>query len=80
MVGFSRFTPILGPVKVALLGDYFEIEQRLTEMFSTLLKRCIFVTPKPRKVPENRASNDQNRNVEELRVDALHQLPSGPRS
>ena len=80
MVGFSRLTPILGSVKVALLGDYFEIEQRLTEMFSTLFKRCMFVTPKPHKVLENRAFSDQNRNVEELRVDALHRLPSAPRS
>ena len=80
MVGFSRFTPILGFVKVALLGDYLEIEQRLTEMFSTLLKRCMFVTPKPHKVLENRAFSDQNRNVEELRVDALHRLPGAPRS
>jgi len=67
-------------VKVALLGDYFEIEQRLTEMFSTLFKRCMFVTPKPHKVLENRASSDPNRNVEELRVEALHWLPSAPRS
>ena len=80
MVGFSRLTPILGSVKVALLGDYFEIEQRLTEMSSTLLKRCMFVMPKPHKVLENRAFSDQNRNVEELRVDALHRLPSAPRS
>ena len=80
MVGFSRLTPILGSVKVALLGDYFEIEQRLTEMFSPLLKRCMYVTHKPHKVLENRASNDQNRNVEELRVDALHRLPGAPRS
>ena len=80
MVGFSRLTPILGSVKVAFPGDYVEIEQRLTEMSSTLLKRCMFVTPKPHKVLENRASSDQNRNVEELCVDALHRLPSAPRS
>ena len=65
---------------MALLGDYFEIEQRLTEMFSPLLERCMYVTPKPHEVLENRASSDQNRNVEELRVDALHRLPGAPRS
>lgn len=61
---------------MTLLGHYFEIEQRLTEMLSTLLKRCMFVTPKLHKVLEIRASSDQNRNVEELQVDALRWHPS----